>query len=82
MQDAPFDNSRAGSEEDILEYEDTGISCHGCSRKRRCTSTEKSLILFGVICLIVIIALAVAIGKKKPEKGKQSVLTLYQMVKF
>ena len=69
MQDAPFDNSRAGSEEDILEYEEPIFNCDLCKRRRRCTRTEKILIMFGIIALIVIIALAIKVGTKKEEKG-------------
>ncbi|XP_053406983.1 endothelin-converting enzyme homolog isoform X2 [Mercenaria mercenaria] len=70
MEDAPFQDSRAGSEEDILEYDDDDpiFNCDACKRRRRLTNIEKALIGFGVICIIIIIALAAHIGKKKDVK--------------
>lgn len=72
MEDAPFQDSRAGSEEDILEYEDDEsiFNCDVCKRRRRLTVVEKVLIGFSFVCIIIIIALAAHIGKKKDVKGK------------
>ena len=74
MEDAPFQDSRAGSEEDFLEYDDDDpvFNCDACKRRRRLTGVEKALIAFGVVCVIIIIALAAHIGKKKDVKGKCS----------
>lgn len=70
MEDAPFQDSRAGSEEDFLAYDDDGpiFNCDSCKIKRRLTIAEKCLIGFGVVCLIVIIVLAAQVGKKKDVK--------------
>lgn len=72
MQDAPFQDSRAGSEEDMLEYDDDMpiFSCRSCSKRRRLTVAEKALIAFGILCLIIIIILAANMGKKHEKKGK------------
>ncbi|XP_060562694.1 endothelin-converting enzyme homolog isoform X1 [Ruditapes philippinarum] len=70
MEDAPFQDSRTGSEEDFLEYDDDDpvFNCDACKRRRRLTGIEKALIAFGVVCVIIIIALAAHIGKKKDVK--------------
>jgi len=71
MQDVPFQDSRAGSEEDMLEYENDMplFNCPACRRHRKLTIIEKCLIAFGVICLIVIIILAVHAGSSSDDKG-------------
>lgn len=72
MEDAPFQDSRAGSEEDFLEYDDDGplFSCDACKRRRSLTLAEKCLIVFGVVSLIIIIALAAHVGRKTAVKRK------------
>lgn len=70
MEDSPFQDSRAGSEEDFLEYEEDEpiFNCDVCKRRRRLTMPEKVLVGFSIICVIIIIALAAHIGKKKDVK--------------
>ena len=71
MQEAPFDASRSGSEEDILEYEEPLITCDVCRRKRKCTLGEKILLVVAAVCVIIIIALSVAISNSNKEpKGE------------
>jgi len=71
MQDAPFQDSRAGSEEDMLEYDDDMpiFSCQSCNKRRRLTVVEKGLIGFGILCLVVIIILAANMGGGDDKKG-------------
>ncbi|XP_052269656.1 endothelin-converting enzyme homolog isoform X4 [Dreissena polymorpha] len=76
MQDAPFADSRAGSEEDMLDYDDDAIfNCDTCRRRRNLTTVEKCLIAFACVCLLVVIILAAHMGGKtevKPPKKCES----------
>ena len=69
MQEAPFEGSRTGSEEDILEYEEPVINCDACLRKRKCTLGEKVLLVVAAVCVIIIIALAVAVGNSNKDQN-------------
>ena len=69
MQEAPFEGSRTGSEEDILEYEEPVINCDACLRKRKCTLGEKVLLVVAAVCVIIIIALAVAVGNSNKDQS-------------
>lgn len=69
MQEAPFEGSRTGSEEDILEYEEPVLNCDACTRKRKCTLGEKVLLVVAAICVIIIIALAVAVGNSNKDQN-------------
>ena len=71
MQEAPFEGSRSGSEEDILEYDEPVISCDICKRKRKCTLGEKILLGVAVVSVIIIIALSVAVSNSKKEKNRK-----------
>ncbi|KAL3865324.1 hypothetical protein ACJMK2_006924 [Sinanodonta woodiana] len=63
MQDAPFE--RTGSEDDIIDYEDSSINCDQCHTRRKCTLLEKLLVLLLVVFLVIVIALAISLGKEK-----------------
>ena len=69
MQEAPFEGSRTGSEEDMLEYEEPVINCDACVRKRKCTLGEKVLLVVAAVCVIIIIALAVAVGNSNKDQN-------------
>ncbi|XP_052771047.1 endothelin-converting enzyme 2-like [Mya arenaria] len=69
MQESPFADSRSGSEDDMLEYEDGPFcTCSPCKTRRAVTGPEKGLFALALVAFVVIIVLAAHIGGKKEVK--------------
>ena len=74
MEDESLDISTADSEDNFLDYEEPIVTCDICKRRRKCSLGEKILLVFTAVCVIIIIALSVAVNNSTNTSEGEQVL--------
>ena len=74
MEDESLDISTADSEDNFLDYEEPIVTCDICKRKRKCSLGEKILLVVTAVCVIIIIALSVAVNNSTNTLEGEQVL--------